>query len=521
MFSDATTGIRRASDSLAALFVISVWQIGSHWWLLDLPFFWDEAGYYVPAARDFFTSGVLVPVSVPSSGHPPLLSMYLSVSWHLLGQSLIVTRLSILLISTLGLYCVFLLGCHFRDRVTGLLSTLTVSCFPLYFAQSTMVLPDLPSASLSLLGIVLFVRGKRGAIFASAAASLFKETAVLVPAGLLLYTAIEAIAASIFRVNVAQHRRRRRIALQMLLVSVISLSMWYGYHLSVTGFVFGNPTFFSYNFIENLDVFRTVIGVLYRFWHSLGHLGLFCLTLPAIVVFVRKVPTNVNYLCLLGICGCVLLVHVCALSVLGGAVLARYMLAVIPLVIVSCICLLRKYYAVLAVTLIAFLLHLPGNLPYNYAVEETIKYAEFVRVHRKASQYISQNLSDSEIVTSWPATFELTRPDLGYVAAPIKVFERDFLDQAQMKSFLQGSSDHRVVMLFNRNYDPGESILRPRRLLSLIPFWRTTSDRIGTREAFNRYVAAGSKEIQVVKHWEDGSFYVTLIRGRSTASGGD
>ncbi|HWY69585.1 MAG TPA: hypothetical protein VNX88_13030, partial [Terriglobales bacterium] len=35
--------------------------------LLRLPYFWDEAGYYIPAAYDFFTHGSLIPLSVPSN----------------------------------------------------------------------------------------------------------------------------------------------------------------------------------------------------------------------------------------------------------------------------------------------------------------------------------------------------------------------------------------------------------------------------------------------------------------------
>ena len=33
--------------------------------LLRLPYFWDEAGYYVPAARDLFLTGTLIPQSTP------------------------------------------------------------------------------------------------------------------------------------------------------------------------------------------------------------------------------------------------------------------------------------------------------------------------------------------------------------------------------------------------------------------------------------------------------------------------
>lgn len=509
MSSGAMTGIRRASDTLLIILAISAWQIGSHLWLLDLPFFWDEAGYYIPAANDFFNSGVLTPITVPSSGHPPLLSIYLSISWLLFGNSIIVTRLSIAVLSALGLFSVFLLGRDAGDKRSGMLSVLMVACFPLYFAQSTMALADLPSASFSLLSIVLFIREKRGAIVAAVAACLFKETAVLVPAALLLYGSFGSTVVNGLKLPIA--RRGQHLALQMLLASVACLVIWYSYHLSVTGFLFGSPEFFSYNFADNLNVLRVTLGGLYRFWHGFGHLGLFSITVPSLFICMRQKSLSEGTLRILWITGCLLMVHVIALSVLGGALLARYMLPVIPIVIVACVCLLRKHQWIIGIALIVFFLFFPGNLPYNYAIEETLKYVEFVDVHKDACAYISGNLSEAEIVTSWPATFELSRPELGFVSAPVKIVEQAILNQAQLAHAVQGSSGRGIVMFFNRNYDPGESILRPRRLLSLIPGWRETSEMVGTREAFDRTAAAVGDGVQVLKHWERGSFYVMLV----------
>jgi hypothetical protein len=33
----------------------------THFTLLRLPYYWDEAGYYIPAAWDFFRTGSLIP----------------------------------------------------------------------------------------------------------------------------------------------------------------------------------------------------------------------------------------------------------------------------------------------------------------------------------------------------------------------------------------------------------------------------------------------------------------------------
>src|SRR5512141_3150975 len=65
--------------------------LASHASLLRLPYFWDEAGYYVPAARDLL-SGALIPYSTPSNAHPPLVMMSLALAWKLFGEATLVTR---------------------------------------------------------------------------------------------------------------------------------------------------------------------------------------------------------------------------------------------------------------------------------------------------------------------------------------------------------------------------------------------------------------------------------------------
>ena len=67
--------------------------------LLRLPYFWDEAGYYVPAARDLLLTGSLIPHSTVSNAHPPLLMAYLALWWKLAGFAPVVTRTAMLLAS--------------------------------------------------------------------------------------------------------------------------------------------------------------------------------------------------------------------------------------------------------------------------------------------------------------------------------------------------------------------------------------------------------------------------------------
>src|SRR5215469_12241313 len=75
----------------------------THFNLLQLPYYWDEAGYYIPAAWDFFRTGSLIPSTTLSNAHPPLPSVYLALWWKLSDFIPEVTREAVLLVAALGL----------------------------------------------------------------------------------------------------------------------------------------------------------------------------------------------------------------------------------------------------------------------------------------------------------------------------------------------------------------------------------------------------------------------------------
>src|SRR3979490_99359 len=78
--------------------------------LLRLPYFWDEAGYYVPAARDLFLTATLIPQSTPSNAHPPLVMAWLALAWRVFGYSTLVTRTAMLVVSAFFLMGLFQLS---------------------------------------------------------------------------------------------------------------------------------------------------------------------------------------------------------------------------------------------------------------------------------------------------------------------------------------------------------------------------------------------------------------------------
>src|SRR5207237_8504656 len=75
--------------------------------LLRLPYFWDEAGYYVPAAHDLLLHGALIPQETVSNAHPPLVMAWLALWWRVSAFTPAVTRTAMRLVAAgavLGLF---------------------------------------------------------------------------------------------------------------------------------------------------------------------------------------------------------------------------------------------------------------------------------------------------------------------------------------------------------------------------------------------------------------------------------
>src|SRR2546427_12381655 len=112
---------RRISPGSYALFflifaaVVSI----SHAPFFDLPFFWDGAGQFAPAALDLFHSGALIPRSVTPNAHPPGVMAYLAAVWSVAGFSIVSTRAAMLMLASVSVLVVFLLAIKLCSGVKG------------------------------------------------------------------------------------------------------------------------------------------------------------------------------------------------------------------------------------------------------------------------------------------------------------------------------------------------------------------------------------------------------------------
>ena len=124
------------ASRLFAFVLLALALIAAHWPVLHLPYFWDEAGYYIPVAYDFFEHGELILYSTLSNAHLLLSSIYLALWWKLSAFKPAVTRIAMLLMAALALTAVFRLA---RLLTNVPVAVATLLCTAIFRFASTII----------------------------------------------------------------------------------------------------------------------------------------------------------------------------------------------------------------------------------------------------------------------------------------------------------------------------------------------------------------------------------------------
>jgi hypothetical protein len=439
---------------LAALQIYSIIFVAIfllHAPLLRLPFFWDEAGYYVPAAYDLAHDHALVPHSTLDTAHPPLPAAYLALWFSLSGWKPAVARFAMLLLAAFALTNVFLLARRIAGNGVAVASTIATAAYPIFFVQSSMVHADLPAAAFSLWGIRLAVERRLWTSqLAFCLAVLSKETAIIIPLALSLWELLAS------RGEPARNRLGRTA---IFLTPLLPLTAWFIYHHHLTGRIFGSAEFYQYNVTQALNPLRFLAAFGLRLWQLFGTMNMMALTASTLVAMSFApvvdeggerpriaITTQLQF-------ATIMLASLVAFSLLGGAVLTRYLLAVYPLVIIIGMSTLHRRIGrwewPAAAIVICFVLALFFNPPYRFAPEDNLTYREFVRLHAGAAKWLIEHEGDAVILTAWPAQDELTKPYLGYVARPLEVTTiRNFTVEEILRA-QQRRSQYQVVYMFS------------------------------------------------------------------------
>jgi 4-amino-4-deoxy-L-arabinose transferase-like glycosyltransferase len=494
---------RAILGSLAAFVVLCL----LHYPLLRLPYYWDEAGYYIPAAMDFYSSGQLVPSSTLPTGHTPLVIIYLALAWRAFGLSPLVTRAAMIVFAACTLTGVYALGRRVANREIRCWSVLLLALSPLFFAQSVLAHLDLAAGLFTLLALLALLdeRPWRFAL-ASTCAVLSKETAVvLLPVAWIF--------------SWWQHRRAAKSLPRawwvVCFAPLVVLVAWVGFYHQATGFWTGNHEYLRYNLYSTLNPVRMLLTLLRRLYETFVGGFNWLLTAGAIAGIrwaqrnridtpqgeshpfachserseesrsahvpdgrttlqaqatlpasseeaVRNQPGPVILRRFIFLGGWLTTAYLVMLSMVGGAVLPRYLLPIFPPLVLIAVILIWRLprpvaRSIMVFTAGCFVWAWFLNPPYPFPFEDNLAYADFIRLHEQGAQFLEAQPGNRRILTAWPASDELAQPILGYVHQPLNVVALEGFGRHEFHSVSPESFD--CLYLYSRRWEPSNNWL--------------------------------------------------------------
>lgn len=422
---------------------------------LHLPYYWDEAGQFVPAARDILILGKWIPVSTLPNVHPPGLMAYLAFAWRLAGYAPATTRIAMLALAAVGLFSALLLSRELlpHRRRTAYFAVLLLFASPLFFAQSMLAQLDLPAMVFTVLALWLFLRGRpRLSAGVCVALVLVKETGLVV--------------ALVFAIWLIRERRWREAC--WFALPCAALAGWIAILTIRTGHWAGNEGFVSYNVFYPLSPARLAVSLLRRLYFLFLADG--CWIGAAAILSGWRRSTLFRSRAW-RIAFTIVAAHLSLMVLLGGAGLDRYLLPILPIVysaMAAGIFMLPRMARTVAATLLVAALAAGNwlNPPHPFPYEDNLAFVDFLTLQRQAADYLAAHYPDEPIKTAWPLTLELSRPQLGFVsrALPVSIlgdFAPDSLRQIQWNRV-------QVLVTFSRSWNPPLNLMHVSALRS---FW--------------------------------------------------
>ena len=429
----------------------------SHAPFFNLPFFWDEVGQFVPAALDLFHSGALIPRSVTPNAHPPGVMAYLAMVWAVAGYSVVATRIAMLLLAGASVLLIFLLAIKLCGAVKGVpafLVALVMCASPIFYAQAMLAQLDMPAMLFTALALLLFLEERLLlSALACVALVLVKETGIVTPLVFGLWLLVE----------------RRFLQAGYFLMPAVALGSWFLFLRHGTGHFFGSQEFTYYNLEYMTHPVRTSFALAKRlyhlFWENLHWIGAFGILYAWIHggIFEGRAWK---------IAWTLVALHVILFSVMGGAMLERYLLPVLPIVYIAMIAgwsaapspwrTLGPVALIIGVAACNF-----WNPPYPFPLENNLAFTDFVRLQQTAASFIDERYASAEVSTAWPLSAELLRPEFGYVKAAHRV--REIRDFSEPEIDRLDSAPVELFVLYSRQWDPPMNLLRNEMIMKI---WR-------------------------------------------------
>ena len=286
--------------------------------------------------------------------------------------------------------------------------------YPIWFAQSTLAHADIFAAACTLWGLVYALpereRKPVGGVAVVCGGGVVQGDGDCDSAD----AGGDGRGGGIRAAPAAARRRLWREA-AWLASCVLPLAAWYVWHYAKTGYLFGNPEFLRYNAQATLTPLRILAAFGHRLLHLTAHMNMFVpvlMTVAALLLSPRLDAAG-NERAAIEHGGAaanllLLLANAVLFSVLGGALLTRYLLPMYPLVLLVAVTTFYRrvpYWQGLAVfSAAAFVVGLFINPPYGFAPEDNLAYARVVRLHEAGIAQLNKHFPGSTVLTAWPMT---------------------------------------------------------------------------------------------------------------------
>jgi hypothetical protein len=444
MASTAGSGAGRrqlvpAASYLFFFFVFTGVILVLHWPYLRLPYFWDEMGQFVPAARDIIRDGAWIPHSAAPNVHPPGVMAYVALVWRVASFSISATRLAMLLIAAFGLLFVFLLGIELgrpRRAVSALLVPALLLFSPLFYTQAMLAQLDMPAMVLTALALLLFLRQHCvAAACVSTLLVLVRETGIVVAALFLFWLVI---------------RERRLREASYFLAPFVALGVWLFILKRATGHWLGDPEFATFNLAYSLNPARAGSALVRRLYYLFVAEFRWVGTLWIVNACRKSQLFATPQWALVGLFAAA---QVLLFSLFGGATLDRYLLPALPIFYIAAIAawaLLPSLWrtAGLSLLLIGLMAGLFWDFPpspFVYSLEDDLAMVDFVHVQQEAANFLEDHWAQRRVASVWPLTQALSDPAFGYVRKPFPTMEISDFHVANMAAIDPGEIDALVV----------------------------------------------------------------------------
>jgi len=381
---------------------------------LHLPYYWDEAWSYKPAVEEMVKHGPsLLPgsISVENYKGHPLFFYFLSSLWlSIFPDNIFWSKLFAFAISSLTIIYTYLLAKQIYNKQAGVISALLLSVQVVFVAQSSLLLPEMLLALLSLMSFYYYFKNKTWAfILSSSFLLLTKETGFVALLVIYIYDFFTYSRRNSF--NVVKYLKNSIVKY----IPVLPLISFLIYQKVLFGWFF-YPTHIAYiNLSEFFDKFSSYFA--YLFIYQGRNVIFFSTILVLIYILIKKIKIDLEKQILF------LLFIVLYISFLSlNFYSTRYILSAIPffVIIISSIVLKAISNKILQIILLSVFVFSPAFYGFTHLKDSdhNIGYENVITVQKKMVDYCEkENLFNTEIATHFLMKIYMTDSLCGYLSS--------------------------------------------------------------------------------------------------------